>query len=508
MSTPIVSMRHITKAFPGTIANDQIDLDLFPREIHVIMGENGAGKTTLMNVLYGMYRPDSGEIYVDGKQAKIRSPVDAQALGIGMVFQHFSLIEVFTVLENFAIGRRGGKVRLNLSELKSRIEDAERGYGISVDLNRKVQQLSIAEKQKAEILKVLFMGARVLILDEPTSMLTPQETSALFKNLRAFTDKDKSVVLITHKLYEILEVADRVTVLRKGRVVLKSTRKELTPSLLAEATMGRSMATDDFSRDIVANKGTLSIKNLSVKGDRGEEAISSATFDVQRGEILGIAGIAGNGQKELVEAIVGLRKNQSGEIILEGDRITGRTVRQRMRLGLRYMPEDRKRRGVAIDLSLTYNAVLRDHWLAPFDHNYMLNFPAMREFAKKIISDFGVVCSSESSRADSLSGGNLQKFIVGRELLRTAQYIIAENPTAGLDMASTQYVRRTLIDHRNAGIGIILLSGDLDELIAMSDRIIVLYRGRTSNSVPRKDFDKLKIGALMLGQESQIAQEP
>lgn len=507
MSTPIVSMKHITKTFPGTIANDQIDLDLFPREIHVIMGENGAGKTTLMNVLYGMYRPDSGEIYVDGKQVKIRSPVDAQALGIGMVFQHFSLIEVFTVLENFAIGRKGGKVKLNLSELESRIEDAKRGYGTSVDLNRKVQQLSIAEKQKAEILKVLFMGARVLILDEPTSMLTPQETAALFKNLRALTDQGKSVVLITHKLYEILEVADRVTVLRKGHVVLKSTRKELTPSLLAEATMGRSVATDDFPRDIVANKGTLSIKNLSVKGDRGEEAISSATFDVQRGEIVGIAGIAGNGQKELVEAIVGLRKNQSGEIILEGNSITGRTVRERMRLGLRYMPEDRKRRGVAIDLSLTYNAVLRDHWLAPFDHDHILNFSAMKEFAKKIISEFGVVCSSESSRADALSGGNLQKFIVGRELLRVAQYIIAENPTAGLDMASTEYVRRTLIDHRNTGVGIILLSGDLDELIAMSDRIIVLYRGRTSNSVLRRDFDKLKIGALMLGQESQIAQE-
>jgi ABC-type uncharacterized transport system ATPase subunit len=499
-------MKNITKTFPGTIANDQVDLDLFPNEIHVIMGENGAGKTTLMNVLYGMYRPDSGEIYVDGKQAKIRSPVDAQALGIGMVFQHFSLIEVFTVLENFVIGRKGSKISLNLSKLQSKIEDAERNYGISMDLSRKVQELSIAEKQKAEILKVLFMGARVLILDEPTSMLTPQESSALFKNLHAFKDQGKSVVLITHKLYEILEVADRVTVLRKGRVVLKSTRKDLTQSLLAEATMGRSMTTEEFPRDLVSAKGTLSIKNLSVRGDRGEEAVSSATFDVQRGEILGVAGIAGNGQKELVEAIVGLRKTRSGEIVLEGDRITGRTVRDRMRRGLRYIPEDRKRRSVAIDLSLTYNAVLRDHWLAPFDHNHILNFSAMREFAKKIISGFGVVCSSESSRAEALSGGNLQKFIVGRELLRVAQYIIAENPTAGLDIASTQYVRRTLIEHRNAGNGIILLSGDLDELIAMSDRIIVIYRGRTNNAITRKDFDKLKIGDLMLGREFQISQ--
>ncbi len=498
-------MKKITKTFPGTIADDQVDLDLFPREIHVIMGENGAGKTTLMNVLYGIYRPDNGEIHVDGKPVRIRSPVDAQALGIGMVFQHFSLIEVFTVLENFAIGRKGRKVGLNLTDLKSKIEEAERTYDISVDLNRKVQELSIAEKQKTEILKVLFMGARVLILDEPTSMLTPQETSALFKNLDAFKNQGKSVVLITHKLYEILEVADRVTVLRKGRVVLKSTRENLTPDILAQATMGSSIQTEDFARHTVAAKGALSIKNLSVRGDRGEEAVSSATFNVQRGEIHGIAGIAGNGQKELVEAVVGLRKAQSGEIILENNRITDKTVRERIRLGLRYMPADRKRRAVAIDLPLTYNAVLRDHWVTPFDRNHIIDFSAAREFAKRIISEFGVVCSSESSRADALSGGNLQKFIVGRELLRPAQYIIAENPTSGLDMAATTYVRRTLVEHRNAGNGIILISGDLDELIALSDRITVIYRGRTSGSIPRKDFDKLRIGALMLGQDFRIA---
>jgi len=506
LTTPIVSMKKITKTFPGTLADDQVDLDLYPGEIHVIMGENGAGKTTLMNVLYGIYRPDNGEIHVDGEPARIRSPVDAQALGIGMVFQHFSLIEVFTVLENFAIGRKGGKVALNLPELKFKIEEAERSYNISVDLNRKVQELSIAEKQKTEILKVLFMGARVLILDEPTSMLTPQETSALFRNLDTFKNQGKSVVLITHKLYEILEVADRVTVLRKGRVVLKSTRENLTPDILAEATMGSSIEAEDFPRHAVAAKGCLSIKNLSVRGDREEDAVSSATIEVQRGEIVGIAGIAGNGQKELVEAVVGLRKSQSGEIILEANKITDQTVKERIRLGLRYMPADRKRRAVAIDLALTYNAVLRDHWAAPFDRNHIIDFSAVRAFARQIISNFGVVCSSETSRAEALSGGNLQKFIVGRELLRPAQYIIAENPTSGLDMAATTYVRRTLVEHRNAGNGIILLSGDLDELIALSDRIIVIYRGQTGESIPRRDFDKLKIGALMLGQGVQTAQ--
>jgi len=500
---PIVSLRNITKAFPGIIADDQVNLDLFPREIHVIMGENGAGKTTLMNVLYGMYRPDGGEILVDGKEVKIRTPVDAQALGIGMVFQHFSLIEVFTVLENFAIGRRGGKLALNLSNLQSKVEQAEREYGLSVSLDRKVRELSIAEKQKAEILKVLFMGARVLILDEPTSMLTPQEASALFKSLRAFKDQGKSVVLITHKLYEILEVADRVTVLRKGRVVLESARDKVTPAILAEATMGRSLSAGEYPRHIMETKGALTVKDLSVMGDRGEDAVSSATFEVRRGEILGIAGIAGNGQRELVEALVGLRKAGSGSVQLEGQELAGKTVRKRMRLGLRYVPEDRKRRGVAVDLPLTHNAVMRDHWLVPFEHNRLLNFKAIKEFAGKIISDFGVVCSSESSQAASLSGGNLQKFIVGRELLRPTQYIVAENPTAGLDMAATDYVRRALIDHRNAGNGIILVSGDLDELITMSDRIIVIYRGRTSSPIIRAEFDKLKIGALMLGQASQ-----
>jgi len=467
----------------------------------VIMGENGAGKTTLMNILYGIYQPDDGEIHVDGKPTRIRSPVDAQALGIGMVFQHFSLIEVFTVLENFAIGRKDGKVRLNLPELKSKIEDAERRYNITVDLNRKVQELSIAEKQKAEILKVLFTGARVLILDEPTSMLTPQETSALFTNLNTFKNQGKSIVLITHKLYEIIEVADRVTVLRKGHVALVSTRQNLTPDILAKATMGGSLETEEFPRETVAAKGTLSISKLSVRGDRGEEAVNFATFNVQRGEIVGVAGIAGNGQRELVEALVGLRKAYSGEITLESNPITTKTVKERIILGLRYMPADRKRRGVAIDLQLTHNAVLRDHWVPPFDHNYLIDFSAVKDFTKQIITEFGVVCSSESSRTDALSGGNLQKFIVGRELLRPAQYIIAENPTSGLDMAATSYVRRTLVEHRNAGNGIMLISGDLDELIALSDRMIVIYRGRTSSSIPRKDFDKLKIGALMLGQE-------
>ena len=503
MSAPIVSMKNITKTFPGVVADDQVNLDLFPNEIHVIMGENGAGKSTLMSVLYGMYRPDDGDILVDGKKVKIKTPIDAQALGIGMVFQHFSLIEVFTVLENFAIGRKGGKVKLNLPELEARILAAEREYGLSVDLKRKVRELSIAEKQKAEILKVLFMGARVLILDEPTSMLTPQEASALFKSLQSFKKEGKTVVLITHKLYEILEVADRVTVLRKGRVVLESAREEVTPSILTEATMGRSLTAQEYPREAAPSTGTLAISRLSVKGDRGETAVSSTTFDVHRGEILGIAGIAGNGQRELVEAIVGLRKSQSGRIQLEGEEIGGKAVRERMRLGLRYVPEDRKGRGVALNLPLTYNALMRDHWSAPFEQKHILNFGAATKFAKEIISEFGVVCSSESARAASLSGGNLQKFIVGRELLRPTRYVIAENPTAGLDMAATDYVRRTLVDHRNAGNGILLVSGDLDELIAVSDRIIVMYRGQTSLPVPRKEFDKLKIGELMLGQGFQ-----
>jgi len=506
VDAPIVSMKQITKTFPGVVANDQISLDLFPQEIHVLLGENGAGKTTLMNVLYGFYKPDSGEISVDKKPVRMRSPVDAQSLGIGMVFQHFSLIEIFTVLENFAIGRRGKGTRLKLSELESKVKGAEQQYNMQVDLNRKVEELSIAEKQKAEILKILFRGARILILDEPTSMLTPQETEALFKNLNALKKQGKCIVLITHKLYEILEIADRVTVLRKGRVAFRSGREGLTAEVLAEAAMGRSMNLEEFKRAEAKGKASLVVKELSVRGDRGERSVSGALFEVQQGEILGVAGIAGNGQRELVEALTGLRKVEKGNVLFEGVDLTNKGVRERIRLGIRYIPEDRKRRGVAINLPLTHNAVLRDHWRPPYEQNQVIRFKAVREFATRIISEFGVVTSSESAIANDLSGGNLQKFIIGREFLRDSCCIIAENPTAGLDVASTNYVRGLLVEYRNAGKGVLLVSGDLDELLTISDRIIVMYRGRTSNYVERDSFDKFKVGALMLGESFQQSQ--
>ena len=449
VDAPIVSMKQITKVFPGVVANDQVDLDLFPQEIHVLLGENGAGKTTLMNVLYGFYKPDSGEIFVDNKAVRIRSPVDAQSLGIGMVFQHFSLIEVFTVIENFAIGRRGKGARLQLSELEADVKEAERQYNMEVDLNRKVEELSIAEKQKAEILKILFRGARILILDEPTSMLTPQETQALFKNLNELKKQGKCVVLITHKLYEILEVADRVTVLRKGKVVFKSGREGLTADVLAEAAMGRSVNLEEFKRTEVKGKPSLIVKGMSVIGDRGEPSVSEASFQIHQGEILGVAGIAGNGQRELVEALVGLRKIERGTVLFEGVDLTNTGVRERIQLGIRYIPEDRKRRGVAVNLPLTYNAVLRDHWRSPYEQNRVIRFRAVRDFSKRIISEFGVVTPSEYAMANDLSGGNLQKFIVGREFLRDSRCIIAENPTAGLDVASTNYVRGLLVEYRN-----------------------------------------------------------
>jgi ABC-type uncharacterized transport system ATPase subunit len=506
LDAPIISMKQITKAFPGVVANDQVDLDLFPQEIHVLLGENGAGKSTLMNILYGFYKPDSGEIFVDNKPVKMRSPVDAQSLGIGMVFQHFSLIEIFTVLENFAIGRRKKDARLQLSELEAEVKQAEQRYNMQIDLNRKVEELSIAEKQKAEILKILFKGARILILDEPTSMLTPQETEALFKNLNELKKQGKCIVLITHKLYEILEIADRVTVLRKGRVVFKSSREGLTADVLAEAAMGRAANLEEFKRTDVKGKASLVVKGLSVRGDRGEASVTEASFQVQQGEILGVAGIAGNGQRELVEALAGLRKIEEGNVLFEGADLTNTGVRDRIKLGIRYIPEDRKRRGVAVNLPLTYNAVLRDHWRSPYEQNQVMRFRAVREFAKRIVSEFGVVTPSESTIANDLSGGNLQKFIVGREFLRDSRCIIAENPTAGLDVASTNYVRGLLVEYRNSGKGVFLVSGDLDELLTISDRIVVMYRGRTSDYVERASFDKFRIGALMLGEGFQRAQ--
>ena len=500
VAEPAIIMKGIVKQFPGVLAVDHVDFELYPKEIHALLGENGAGKTTLMNVLYGVYRADEGQILINGKEVKIRNAVDAQNNGVGMVHQHFSLIPVFTVKENLSIGLRAGGFRLNLNQIKSKIEEAERNYGIEIDLDKKVQQLSVGEQQRVEILKLLFRGASTLILDEPTSSLTPQEVANLFKSLRALQSEGKTIIIITHKLYEVLDIADRVTVLRKGKVVFKAMREGLTSQVLTEAMIGRGVELSNYNREKVSSGNSLVVEGLSVRGDRNDEMVSDASLEVRAGEILGIAGVSGNGQKELVESIFGLRKSKGGRITIDGHDITNLGVKGRIKVGLGYIPEERKTRGAAVSLPLTLNSVMHDHWGQPYLTRGAFNYKAIRKFADEIISGFKVAAKDENVPARDLSGGNLQKFIVGREMMRNSSFLISVNPTSGLDIGATEYVRNELVAYRNKGGGVLLVSEDLDEVLALSDRIVVMYRGKTSKPVEQKDFDRLKIGAMMLGE--------
>ena len=497
---PVIRMEGITKIFSSTVANDGINFDIYPAEIHALLGENGAGKTTLMNILYGLYRPDKGSILVNGKKVNIRNSLDAQRYGIGMVHQHFSQIPSFTVLENISIGLKEGHVRLNLKEIRERVTKAMKEYNITVDLNKRMEEFTVGEIQRAEILKMLFRGANILLLDEPTSSLTPQESEDLFDSLRSLIKAGKSVVLITHKLYEVFEVADRITVLRKGRITYEGLRSETTNEKVVEAMIGKEVDLVNFQRGEKKFEGSMRAEGLAVYQE-GVIRVDNVSFELNRGEILGIAAVAGNGEKELVEALFGLRKLASGKIYLEKEQIDGLSVKGRIRLGLGYIPEERLTRGVARGISLSLNSINHDHWWEPYTKNELLNFKEIREFATRIVKQFNVDSRSEEERVQNLSGGNIQKFIVGRELLRNPKYMIVVNPTAGLDVGATEGFRRYLMEFRNAGRGILLNSEDLDELLSLSDRIMVMHKGRIVGAFNRDKFDKLKIGALMLGKD-------
>jgi simple sugar transport system ATP-binding protein len=492
-------MEGIVKRFGSVVANDGIDLELYSGEIHALLGENGAGKTTLMNVLYGVHRCDEGRTFVKGREVNIRNSTDAQRLGIGMVHQHFSLIPVFTVAENLAIGLKDGHTRLEISKVKERIERTATQANLVVDPSRVVEQLSVGEQQRVEILKLLFRGAEVLILDEPTSSLTPQESLDLFATLKTLKQGGKSIVIITHKLYEALDIADRVTVLRKGRVTLKGGREGLTNEALTEAMIGRRIETKAYEKVNVSTGGSMNVEELVVASEKGKVPVAGVSFELRAGEILGIAGVAGNGQKELIEALFGLRQARSGRVALDGVEINSLPIRKRLEAGLCYIPEERKTRAIAVEMSLSFNSIMHDHWEEPNVRRGLLNDSAISDLTRRIISKFGVMTQSEDSQAKSLSGGNLQKFVVGREMSRSMKYLLAVNPTSGLDVGATDDVRKALIEFRNQGKGILLVSEDLDELLTMCDRMIVIYKGRTSPPVSEESFDKLKIGAMMLG---------
>jgi len=499
VQAPALEMRGITKRYPGVVANDGIDLDVRPGEIHALLGENGAGKSTLMNILYGLARPDDGQILLDGTPVQISGPADAIARGINMVHQHFMLVPVLSVADNILLGEEtmANAIFLDRNEARRRIVDLGRRFGFEIDPDVKVGSLSVGWQQRVEILKALYRDARILVLDEPTAVLTPQETEEIFGVLRRLAKEGHSIVFISHKLYEVLEIADRITVIRRGKVVGQRIPSETDEEDLAALMVGRDV-------QLVVDRGeshpgavALEIRGLKVNDDRGIEAVRDLDLEVRAGEIFGIAGVAGNGQDELVEAIVGLRKPSSGTVTLKGRDLTGSSPRTINEADVAHVPADRHRFGLVLSFSVAANLVLTSYYEEPYAHGLLRDEDAIERDAEKVIQEFDIRTPSPEVRAGTLSGGNQQKVVVGREYARDLALLVLDQPTRGLDVGSIEFIHRRTIAKRDAGAAVLLVSAELDEVLEMSDRIAVMYRGRIVTVVDGPTADKNEIGLLM-----------
>jgi general nucleoside transport system ATP-binding protein len=490
---PLVALEHITKRFPGVVANDDVSLELRPTEVHALVGENGAGKSTLMRVLYGMYPADGGTIRVRGQEARIASPRDAIALGIGMVHQHFVLVDPFTVTENVILGDESGAI-LDMDAANERVAKLADAYGFVVKPQARVEDLSVGEEQRVEILKALYRGVDILILDEPTAVLTPGETRELFENLRKLRDDGKTIVFISHKLDEVMEIADRITVLRRGSVVGETIPAETTKAKLAEMMVGRPVL---FRLD----KPVVEIREpvLEVQGLEGEGTLNGLSLEVHAGEILGVAGVEGNGQRELAESLIGLRRPTAGTILVNGTDITGRSVQDIRNHGVAYIPEDRHEQGLVLDMSLWENTVLGRHDDAEFaSRSGVLFIGKIKELASRLVRLFDIRTRSIEVSAGTLSGGNQQKLILARELETDPKLLIAAQPTRGLDVGAIEFVWRQILEQKAEGRAVLLISAELDEIYALSDRIITIYEGRITGEYP-PDAAPEDVGAGMLG---------
>jgi len=504
---PAIAMHGITKKFPGGVtANDKVDFELRTGEIHGLLGENGAGKTTLMNILYGLYQPDGGTIHVFGQPATFRSPADAIKMGIGMVHQHFKLVSDMTVTENVILGLKSQKgILTDLAPAEARISTLAEQHGLQVDPRSQVWQLAVGQRQRVEILKALYRDAKILILDEPTSVLAPSEVKDFFKSLRGLRESGISIVLITHKLDEVMDVTDRATVLRKGRKVATQPTSSVNQEKLAHMMIDEAIPPVTDKAKTAPQELILRVTNLRVFDDRGIEALKGASFEVRKGEILGIAGVSGNGQRELVEALVGLRKPSSGSIAVTNTDITGKTPRNIIDLGVAYVPENRTEDGSIADFGLDENLILKDFDRAPICGMLasrvptLLNSKEIAGRAERAISQFGIRATGVSAKAGSLSGGNLQRLVLARELSGSPKLIVVSQPTRGLDVAATEYVRSLLIQQRNRGAAILLVDEDLGELITLSDRIAVMYKGEIVGLLQPQQFSSEEIGLLMTG---------
>ena len=501
----LLEMRSVTKRFPGVLANDRVSFTVRPGEVHALLGENGAGKTTLMNILYGLYQPDAGEVFLNGERVALRSPKDAMQRGIGLVAQHFYLARRHTVAENIGLGLPNMPFLFPVRRLSARILELGRKYGLTVDPNARVWQLSPGEQQRVELLKVLLQGAKLLILDEPTSVLTPQEAESLFTVLRRMKAEGEAVIFISHKLEEVMSVADRVTVLRKGAVVGTLAIAEATPSKLAQLMMGREVAPlraknkDVPSADSNSERAVLTLDGVSVKGDRGVEALRNVSLKVHHGEVVGIAGVAGNGQGELIETITGLRPALRGRITLDGRDVSALGAKERLEAGVAHIPEDRNHVGIVPSLSVAENLMLRQYRYPPFSKGALLDWQAVRSFADASIADYEVATPSKDTPTRLLSGGNVQKIILARELSGNPKLVVAAHPTYGLDVSAAALTHNLLLQQRERGAGVLLVSEDLDELLKLADRIVVLFAGTVMGVVDAATADRERLGLMMAG---------
>ena len=496
-----VEMLNIRKEFPGIVANDNVTLQLRKGEVHALLGENGAGKSTLMGMLFGMYQPDRGTIKINGKEVKITNPNKANDLGIGMVHQHFKLVENFTVTENIILGCEPKKgLVVDIKSAAKKIEELSKSYGLNVDPYAKIEDISVGMQQRVEILKMLYKNADILILDEPTAVLTPQEIEDLIKIIKGLTKEGKSIILITHKLKEIKEVSDRCTVIRKGKYIGTVDTKDTTEAQMAKMMVGRDVSFKVEKKEAKLKDEVLRVENISVKNNKKVLGLKNFSLSIKGGEILGVAGVEGNGQTELVEAITGLRKVESGSVIYKGENITNEKTRKRIDKGIAHIPEDRHKRGLVLDYTLEENMIIEVYNKEPFSKSGILNKSAIRKYAEKILGEFDVRSGEGAiSKARTLSGGNQQKAIIGREIELNPDLLIAVQPTRGLDVGSIEYIHKRLVEQRDKGKAVLLVSLELDEVLNLSDRIAVVNSGELIGIVNTKETDENEIGLMMAG---------
>ncbi|MCB8920620.1 MAG: ABC transporter ATP-binding protein [Ardenticatenaceae bacterium] len=502
--TIVLEARGITKRFPGVLANDRVDLTLHKGEILALLGENGAGKSTLMNMLYGLYHPDEGEIWIKGEKVALKNPRDAIDRGIGMVHQHFQLVPVMTVAENVMLGSEvtRGAGYLDVREAERQVRKLSQQYGLEVDPTAVVEDLPVGTQQRVEIIKALYRHADVLILDEPTAVLTPQEAQELFRIMRDLTNQGVSIIFITHKLKEVLAVSDRIGVLRAGQYVGTADPKTATEASLAEMMVGRKVILQVEKAPAQPGEAVLQVKSLYVKDDRGQTAVAGIDLTVHAGEILGIAGVQGNGQRELVEALTGIRPIEEGQVTIAGQDSTHFTPRKNTELGVAHIPEDREKHGLVMAYSLADNMVLNNYYQKPYASGIVMHNDAIYAHGVQLVEQFDVRTPSVMTPASNLSGGNKQKVIVAREFSRPTKLLIAAQPTRGIDVGSIEFIHKQIVAQRDEGVAVLLVSAELDEVLGLADRVAVMFDGRIVKTLPITEATRERVGLLMAGSEA------